>query len=82
MYRLAIFLSFSWGEHNLVPESLLCLDVKIHVANLHKVGTASISAQILLVVTIFYKVLNAHFVNSVSRNLCLDWSDQGTANPW
>ena len=37
MYRLA-FLSLSWGERSLVPESLLCLDAQIHVANLHKLG--------------------------------------------
>gem|GEM_PF-6682882 len=58
------------------------MSVMLHVANLHKVEvvTASISAQILLVVPT-YKVLNAHFVNAGSRNLYLSWSDQVTANP-
>jgi hypothetical protein len=46
---------------------------------LHKVeGCGGQSAQIVLVVHTFYKVLNAYFVNSDNRNLCLGWSDQGT----
>jgi hypothetical protein len=57
------------------------MSVMLHVANLHKVEvvTASISAQILLVVPT-YKVLNAHFVNSGSRNQRSE--TKGAVNPW